>query len=72
MNKILTLQRVHQLRDEIHELKFMNEIFKYKKGAVADTERVRRQGRLLEIQDELTVMTNGNWEKTARDSHPGN
>jgi hypothetical protein len=54
---ILTSQRVSQLREEIEELKFMNEVLKYKKGPVADTERVRRQGRLLEIQDELVAKT---------------
>ena len=57
MNRDLTSQRVHQLREEIDELRFMNEIYKYKKGPVADTERVRRHGRLLEIQGELTAMT---------------
>jgi len=64
MNRDLTSQRVHQLREEIDELRFMNEIYKYKKGPVADTERVRRQGRLLEIQDELTAIT----EQPAREA----
>lgn len=60
MTRALTLQRVNQLREEIDELRFTNEIYKYKKGPVADTERIRRQGRLLAIQHELTAMTKPN------------
>lgn len=56
MDTILTHQRVHQLREEIGELKIMNEVYKDKKGPVADTERAHRQDRLLKIQDELKMM----------------
>ena len=57
MNTIITYQSVHRLREEIGELKSMNEVYRYKTGRVADIERAQRQRRLLAIQDELAVMS---------------
>lgn len=57
MNNIITYQSVHRLREEIGELKSMNEVYRYKTGRVADIERAQRQRRLLAIQDELAVMS---------------